>query len=48
VTLASPTPEVEPWVAVNPTNPNNVVGVWRQDVDFLFGGFVAGVSFDAG
>ena len=23
--------EVEPWVAVNPTNPNNLVGVWQQD-----------------
>jgi len=23
--------EVEPWVDVNPTNPNNVIGVWQQD-----------------
>ncbi len=23
--------EVEPWVAVNPTNPTNLVGVWQQD-----------------
>ena len=23
--------EVEPWVAVNPTNPDNLVGVWQQD-----------------
>ena len=23
--------EVEPWVAVNPTNPNNIVAVWQQD-----------------
>ena len=23
--------EVEPWVAVNPANPNNLVGVWQQD-----------------
>ena len=43
-----PSSEVEPWIVVNPTNPNNIVGVWRQDVDFLFGGFVVGVSFDGG
>jgi hypothetical protein len=23
--------EVEPWITVNPTNPNNLVGVWQQD-----------------
>jgi hypothetical protein len=23
--------EVEPWVAVNPTNPQNIIGVWQQD-----------------
>ena len=23
--------EVEPWIAVNPANPNNLVGVWQQD-----------------
>lgn len=23
--------EVEPWVAVNPTNPDNLIGVWQQD-----------------
>jgi len=23
--------EVEPWVAVNPTNANNLIGVWQQD-----------------
>ena len=23
--------EVEPFLSVNPTNPNNVVGVWQQD-----------------
>src|SRR5919198_800909 len=23
--------EVEPWVAVNPTNPNNIVAVYQQD-----------------
>ena len=26
-----PNAEVEPWVAVNPTDANNVVGVWQQD-----------------
>jgi hypothetical protein len=35
----------EPKLAVNPTNPRNIVGVWQQD-DFL--GIVAGVSFDGG
>src|SRR4029078_7964656 len=23
--------EVEPWVAVNPTDPLNIIGVWQQD-----------------
>ena len=23
--------EVEPWIAVNPANPTNLVGVWQQD-----------------
>jgi hypothetical protein len=23
--------EVEPWIDVNPTNPNNMVGMWQQD-----------------
>src|SRR6266540_2503244 len=23
--------EVEPWVEVNPTNPNNIIAVWQQD-----------------
>ena len=23
--------EVEPWVAVNPANPNNMIGVYQQD-----------------
>ena len=22
---------MEPWIAVNPTNPNNLIGVWQQD-----------------
>jgi hypothetical protein len=40
-----PKGEVEPNVAVNPTNPANVVGVWMQD---RFRGLVAGVSLDGG
>jgi hypothetical protein len=42
--------EVEPWVDVNPTNPNNVVGIWQQDRWSNGGarGLVAGVSFDGG
>jgi len=42
--------EVEPWVAVNPRDPANVVGVWQQD-RFTFGGsrgLVTGVSHDGG
>jgi hypothetical protein len=26
-----PNAEVEPWVTVNPANPDNIVGVWQQD-----------------
>ena len=37
--------ETEPWVAVNPTNPNHLVAAWIQD---LAVGIVAGVSFNAG
>jgi hypothetical protein len=43
--------ETEPWVAVNPTDPENIVGVWMQDMvgDPLRGrGNVASVSFDGG
>jgi hypothetical protein len=42
--------EVEPYVAVNPTNPNNVIGVWQQDrwSDGGAHGLVAGFSFDGG
>src|SRR6266511_482635 len=40
-----PKGEVEPYVAVNPTNPANIVGVWMQD---RFRGLVAGVSMDGG
>jgi hypothetical protein len=37
--------ETEPTVAVNPTNPNNVVAAWIQD---YAAGIVGGVSFDGG
>lgn len=43
--------EVEPWLAVNPTNPANLVAVWFQDPSDLFRGgrgLVAAVSFDGG
>ncbi len=42
--------EVEPRIAVNPTNPNNLIGVWQQD-RWSNGGsnsLLAGVSFDGG
>src|SRR5262245_20445932 len=37
--------EVEPWVSVNPTNPNNIVAIW---IAHDFSGNVASVSFDEG
>jgi hypothetical protein len=40
-----PAGEVEPFVAVNPTNPANMVGIWMQD---RLRGMVAGVSLDGG
>jgi hypothetical protein len=42
--------EVEPWVDVNPTNPDNFVATWQQDRWDNGGsrGLVAGVSFDSG
>ncbi|PHP87201.1 hypothetical protein CFB52_022340 [Burkholderia sp. AU18528] len=42
--------EVEPWLAVNPANPNNMIGVWQQDRWSNGGahGLVAGYTFDAG
>ncbi len=42
--------EVEPWVAVNPANPSNVIGVWQQDRWSNGGshGLVAAYSFDGG
>jgi hypothetical protein len=42
--------ELEPWVAVNPTNPNNLIGVYQQD-RYTFGGargLAASVSHDGG
>lgn len=42
--------EVEPWLAVNPANPGNLIGVWQQDRWSNGGahGLVAGFSFNAG
>lgn len=45
-----PDSEVEPWIDVNPTDPDNVVGIWQQDRWDNGGarGLVAGVSADGG
>src|SRR2546428_3762460 len=42
--------EVEPWVDVNPTNPNNIVAFWQQDrwSDGGSRGLLAGVSLNGG
>jgi hypothetical protein len=42
--------EVEPWVAVNPANPNNIIGAWQQDrwSDGGAHGLVAGYSTNGG
>jgi len=42
--------EVEPYVAVNPTDHTNLIGVWQQDRwnDGGAHGLVAGSSFDGG
>jgi hypothetical protein len=42
--------EVEPWIDVNPTNPNNMIGVWQQDRWSNGGsrGLLAGVTNDGG
>ncbi|SAL88711.1 BNR/Asp-box repeat-containing protein [Caballeronia arvi] len=42
--------EVEPWLAVNPAVPGNLIGVWQQDRWSNGGahGLVAGYSFNAG
>jgi hypothetical protein len=45
-----PSSEVEPYLAVNPTNPDNLIAVWQQDRwnDGSSRGNLAGVSFDGG
>ncbi len=45
-----PNAEVEPYLAVNPANPNNLIGVWQQDrwSDGGAHGLVAGFSFNGG
>ena len=45
-----PDSEIEPWVAVNPTDPDNIVAGWQQDRWDNGGsrGLVAGVSSDGG
>jgi len=42
--------EAEPWVAVNPSDPDNIVAMWLQDIwtNGLTRGHVAGVSLDGG
>jgi BNR repeat-like domain len=42
--------EVEPWIAVNPTNRDHLIGVWQQDRWQLGGsrGLLTGVSRDGG
>ncbi|MGE5626282.1 MAG: sialidase family protein [Bacillota bacterium] len=42
--------EVEPYLAINPTNPSNIIGVWQQDrwSDGGAHGLVAGYSMDGG
>ncbi|UIF91870.1 exo-alpha-sialidase [Cupriavidus necator] len=42
--------EVEPYLAINPANPTNFIGVWQQDrwSDGGARGLVAGSSFDGG
>jgi hypothetical protein len=42
--------EVEPWIASNPQNLNNLIGVWQQDRFQIIGsrGEVTGVSHDGG
>lgn len=42
--------EVEPYIAINPTNPLDMVGIWQQDrwSDGGAHGLVVGTSFDGG
>src|SRR4029450_9459308 len=42
--------ELEPWIAVNPTNPANIIGVYQQD-RYMFGGargLGAAITHDGG
>ena len=45
-----PNAEVEPWVAVNPTKPGNLLGAWQQDrwSNGSANGVLTGVSRDGG
>ena len=45
-----PNAEVEPWVAINPTDPSNIIGAWQQDRWSNGGanGLVTGVSKNGG
>lgn len=45
-----PDSEIEPWIDVNPTNPDNIIAGWQQDrwSDGGARGLVAGVSIDGG
>lgn len=45
-----PDAEVEPWISVNPSHPNNIIGAWQQDRWSNGGsrGLVAGFSLDGG
>jgi hypothetical protein len=45
-----PNSEVEPWLAISPTNPNDVAGMWQQDrwSDGGAHGLLAAVSHDGG
>ena len=45
-----PNSEVEPWLAVSPTNPNDIAGMWQQDrwSDGGAHGLVAAVSHNGG
>ncbi len=42
--------EVEPWVDVNPTDPNNIVAIWQQDrwSNGAAHGLITGVTHDGG
>jgi hypothetical protein len=40
--------EIETWIEINPTNPDNIVGAWIQDAAPVTRGHVAGVSLDGG